>query len=98
MARRHQRDRGDPDSHDSTPAGVSTNGRYALFESSASDLIASDTNNASDVIDSLTLYMNKVRQAAITAEILDIVGGAEALQSSIDSLADKILTDVAKSN
>ncbi|MCC6822387.1 MAG: PD40 domain-containing protein [Verrucomicrobia subdivision 3 bacterium] len=34
---------------DSIPAGVSTNGRYALFESSASDLIASDTNNASDV-------------------------------------------------
>jgi len=34
---------------DSIPAGISTNGRYALFESSASDLIAGDTNGASDV-------------------------------------------------
>jgi len=41
------------------------------------------------------LVYNKVRQAAITAEILDIVGGANALQSSIDSLADKVLTDIA---
>jgi hypothetical protein len=34
---------------DSWPIGVSTNGRYALFESSASNLIAGDTNNADDV-------------------------------------------------
>src|SRR5437899_1784533 len=34
---------------DSMPAGISTNGRYALFESSASDLVAGDTNNVSDV-------------------------------------------------
>ena len=34
---------------DSFPTGISTNGRYALFESSASDLVANDTNNASDV-------------------------------------------------
>lgn len=37
------------------------------------------TNNASDLIDSLTLDYNKMRQAAITSEILDIVGGANAL-------------------
>ncbi len=37
------------------------------------------TNNASDMIDSLTLYMNRVRQAAITKEIIEIVSGAAAL-------------------
>jgi Tol biopolymer transport system component len=34
---------------DSTPIGVSTNGRYALFESTADNLVSGDTNNASDV-------------------------------------------------
>ena len=34
---------------DSLPAGLSTDGRYALFESSASDLVAGDTNGVSDV-------------------------------------------------
>ncbi len=34
---------------DSLPVDISTNGRYAVFESSASDLVAGDTNNASDV-------------------------------------------------
>ena len=34
---------------DSMPSALSTNGRYALFESSASDLVAGDTNNATDV-------------------------------------------------
>ena len=33
----------------SFPTGISTNGQFALFESSASDLVANDTNNASDV-------------------------------------------------
>jgi F-type H+-transporting ATPase subunit gamma len=36
----------------------------------------SATSNASDVIDQLTLYMNKVRQAAITKEIIEVVSGA----------------------
>jgi F0F1-type ATP synthase gamma subunit len=31
------------------------------------------------VIDSLTLYMNKVRQAGITREIIEVMSGAEAL-------------------
>jgi Tol biopolymer transport system component len=35
---------------DSFPVGISTNGRYVLFETSASDLIAGDTNNTSDVL------------------------------------------------
>jgi hypothetical protein len=34
---------------DALPAGISTNGQFALFESAADNLIASDTNNASDV-------------------------------------------------
>ena len=36
------------------------------------------TNNAADMIDSLTLYMNRVRQAAITREIIEVVSGAAA--------------------
>ena len=36
----------------------------------------SATNNAGDMIQSLTLYMNKVRQAAITKEIIEVVSGA----------------------
>src|SRR5437867_2902522 len=34
---------------DSIPWGVSTNGRYVLFESIATDLVVGDTNNASDI-------------------------------------------------
>jgi len=37
------------------------------------------TNNAKDMISNLTLEFNKARQASITRELLDIVGGAEAL-------------------
>jgi F-type H+-transporting ATPase subunit gamma len=58
----------------------------ALQESAASELAARMTamNNASDnakeLIGTLTLSYNKARQAAITQEILEVVGGAEALQ------------------
>ena len=38
------------------------------------------TTNAQDMIRDLTLEFNKARQTAITMEILDIVGGAEALK------------------
>ena len=38
------------------------------------------TDNANDLKDDLTLFYNKARQAAITGEILEIVGGAEALK------------------
>jgi F-type H+-transporting ATPase subunit gamma len=37
------------------------------------------TKNSADMIGALTLYMNKVRQAAITREIIEVVSGAEAL-------------------
>ena len=36
------------------------------------------TKNSGDMIASLTLYMNKVRQAAITREIIEVVSGAQA--------------------
>ena len=39
------------------------------------------TDNAAELVDFLTLERNKARQASITSEILDIVGGAEALKS-----------------
>ncbi|MGC8723100.1 MAG: ATP synthase F1 subunit gamma [Acidobacteriota bacterium] len=39
----------------------------------------SATNNARDMIDRLTLYANRVRQAAITKEIIEVVSGAQAL-------------------
>ncbi len=39
------------------------------------------TDNASELKDELTLQYNKARQAAITGEILEIVGGAEALEN-----------------
>jgi F-type H+-transporting ATPase subunit gamma len=38
------------------------------------------TKNCKEMIDTLTLAFNKARQAAITAELMDIVGGAEALK------------------
>lgn len=48
----------------------------------ASRMTAMDnaTRNCREMIDSLTLVYNKARQAAITAELMDIVGGAEALK------------------
>ena len=57
----------------------------ALLESVASEFGArmtamdSATNNASDMIDRLTLQYNRARQAAITKELMEIIGGAEAL-------------------
>jgi F-type H+-transporting ATPase subunit gamma len=40
------------------------------------------TKNCSDLVESLTLVYNKARQASITAELMDIVGGAEALRNA----------------
>jgi F-type H+-transporting ATPase subunit gamma len=56
----------------------------ALLESRAAELAAqmtamdAATNNASDLIDSLTLHLNRVRQAAITREIIEVVSGGVA--------------------
>jgi F-type H+-transporting ATPase subunit gamma len=57
----------------------------ALLESNAAffaaQMTAMDTatKNSAEMIASLTLYMNKVRQAAITREIIEVVSGAQAL-------------------
>lgn len=57
----------------------------ALLESTASELGArmtamrSASDNAGDIIDDLTLEMNRARQAEITQEIMEVVAGAEAL-------------------
>ena len=57
----------------------------ALLESNAAFYAAqmtamdSATRNSAEMIANLTLYMNKVRQAAITREIIEVVSGAEAL-------------------
>jgi F-type H+-transporting ATPase subunit gamma len=40
------------------------------------------TKAAGDFIESLTLFANKVRQAGITTELMEIVGGAEALRTT----------------
>jgi F-type H+-transporting ATPase subunit gamma len=58
----------------------------ALLETSAGEnaarMMAMDnaTNNCDDMIQTLTLNYNKARQAAITKELMDIVGGTEALK------------------
>jgi len=64
------------------PRYVETQILRAMLESSASEYAArmtameSATKNAGEVIEALTLHMNKVRQAAITKEIIEIVSGA----------------------
>lgn len=67
------------------PFHVAVQVNRALLESSAAEhaarMTAMDaaTRNAKDMVDRLTLYMNKVRQAAITREIIEIVAGAQAI-------------------
>jgi len=58
----------------------------AIMESAAAEHAArmtamdSASSNAADVIDRLTLYMNRVRQASITREIIEVVSGASSLE------------------
>ena len=58
----------------------------ALLESAAAEHAArmtamdSATSNAAEMIDKLTLYMNRVRQASITKEIIEVVSGAAAAE------------------
>jgi len=66
------------------PRYIETQILRAMLESSAAEYAArmtameSATKNAGDVIEALTLHMNKVRQAAITKEIIEIVSGASS--------------------
>ena len=67
------------------PRYVATQLYHAMLESVAAEhaarMTAMDaaTNNASDMIDAYTLTMNRLRQAAITKEIIEIVSGASAI-------------------
>ena len=67
------------------PVYLETQLYRALLESAASEQGARMTamrnasKNAGELIDSLTLSMNRARQSEITQEILEVVGGAEAL-------------------
>jgi len=69
---------------DLLPRHVQVQVYRALLESNAAffaaQMTAMDaaTRNSADMIESLTLYMNKVRQAAITREIIEVVSGASA--------------------
>jgi len=68
------------------PRAVSMQVWRALLESQASEFAARMTamdnasRNSKELIGSLTLYANRIRQAAITKEISELVGGAEALK------------------
>ena len=70
---------------DLLPRYVETQFFRALLESAAAEHAArmtamdSASRNAGEMIDSLTLHMNKVRQAAITRELIEVVSGADAL-------------------
>jgi F-type H+-transporting ATPase subunit gamma len=67
------------------PFHVAVQVSRALLESSAAEHAArmtamdSASRNAREMVDRLTLYMNKVRQAAITREIIEIVAGAQSV-------------------
>lgn len=70
------------------PRAVETLVHQVLLESYASEMGArmvameNATKNAGEMIDHLTLVMNRARQASITTEIIEIVSGAQALESS----------------
>jgi F-type H+-transporting ATPase subunit gamma len=68
------------------PRQLATRLYRALLESQAAEHAArmsamdNASRNAKEMVDSLTLYSNRVRQAAITKELMEIIGGAEALK------------------
>ena len=72
------------------PRHVETQVFRAMLESEAAEhgarMTAMDaaTRNAKDMIESLTLHMNRLRQAKITKELIEIVSGAEALKGQED--------------
>ena len=70
------------------PLYVESQIHHALHESQAAEqaarMMAMDnaTKNAADLIDDLTLALNKIRQAGITKELLEIMTAVEALKQS----------------
>lgn len=72
----------------------------ALLDSAASEhagrqrAMKSATDNAGEIIKSLSRKMNEARQASITTEIMEIVGGAEALKGSGATRTDLLIDNV----
>ena len=70
------------------PRHVETQIFRAMLESEAAEhaarMTAMDaaTRNAREMIDNLTLKMNRLRQASITTELIEVVSGADALGNS----------------
>ena len=68
------------------PRYVEVEIHHAVLESAAAEQAArmtameAATTNASELIDKLTLHMNRVRQAAITTELIEVVSGASAAE------------------
>ena len=68
------------------PHYVETRVYHALLEAAASEhgarmtAMDSASRNAAEMIERLTLAMNRARQAGITTELMEIIGGAEALK------------------
>ncbi len=75
-------------------------GAYLVLDSAASEHAASQramksaTENAEEMIVKLSRVMNRARQDAITTEIMEIVGGAEALRQSQSDSADLLVDQV----
>ncbi len=73
------------------PRHVTTQVYRALMESAAGEqgarmtAMESATKNAKEMIGVLTIQYNKARQERITKELLDIVGGAEALRQAVEA-------------
>jgi len=69
------------------PKYIQTLVHHAILEANASEqsarMVAMNlaTDNANDMVDDLTLLMNKLRQETVTRELLDIVGGVSAIES-----------------
>jgi F-type H+-transporting ATPase subunit gamma len=76
------------------PSWVEAEVLAALLEAAASEqasrqrAMKAATDNADDLITRLTRVMNRARQDAITTEIMEIVGGAEALRQSASARAE----------
>ncbi len=69
----------------SSPSYLETTVYQAMLEGAASEhgarmtAMDSATRNAGEMMDALTLQMNKARQATITGELMEIIAGAEAI-------------------
>jgi Tol biopolymer transport system component len=79
---------------DSTPSGLSSDGRYALFESSASDLVPGDTNNATDVfVRDLVSGTNMLVSVSMTGKV-----GSRASRSAVMTPDGRYVAFVSEAN